>query len=82
MVERSFSEFLRVTMKDGSGLIIQHTTYALYHTSVPEYDITADGIMVYCKANQRYLELSGQEWVKTDDPIMAALRDDDMGRPA
>ena len=43
---------------------------ALYHTPVPEYDITTDGIMVHCKANQRYLELSGQEWVKADDPIM------------
>ena len=74
MVERSFSEFLRVTMKDGSGLIIQHTTYALYHTSVPEYDITADGIMVYCKANQRYLELSGQEFINRENSLVAASR--------
>ena len=51
---------------------------ALYHTPVPEYDITTDGIMVHCKANQRYLELSGQEWVKTDDPMMAAFRDDEL----
>ena len=51
---------------------------ALYHTPVPEYDITTDGIMVHCKANQRYLELSGQEWVKADDPIMSAFRDDEL----
>ena len=34
--------------------------------------------MVHCKANQRYLELSGQEWVKADDPIMSAFRDDEL----
>ena len=51
---------------------------ALYHTPVPEYDITAEGIMVHCKANQRYLELSGQEWVKMDDPIMSQFREDEM----
>ena len=51
---------------------------ALYHTPVPEYDITAEGIMVHCKANQRYLELSGQEWVKTDGPIMSQFREDEM----
>ena len=50
----------------------------LYHTPIPEYDITTDGIMVHCKANQRYLELSGQEWVKADDPIMSAFRDDEL----
>ena len=27
---------------------------------------------------EEYLELSGQEWVKTDDLIMAALRDDEL----
>lgn len=48
---------------------------ALYHTPVPEYDITADGVMIHCKANQCYLELSGQEWVKADDPIMSVFRD-------
>ena len=51
---------------------------ALYHTPVPEYDISMDGIMVHCKANQRYLELSGQEWVKTNDPIMTVFRDDEL----
>ena len=34
--------------------------------------------MVHCKANQRYLELSGQEWVKTDDPILTAFRDNEL----
>ena len=34
--------------------------------------------MVNCKANQRYLELSGQEWVKIDDPIMAVFRDNEL----
>jgi len=34
--------------------------------------------MVHCKANQHYLELLGQEWVKTDDPIMAAFRDEEL----
>ena len=51
---------------------------ALYETPVPEYEITTDGIMVHCKANQRYLELSGQEWVKANDPIMAVFRDDEL----
>ncbi|MBQ9252072.1 MAG: putative DNA binding domain-containing protein [Clostridia bacterium] len=51
---------------------------ALYETPVPEYEITTDGIMVHCKANQRYLELSGQEWVKANDPIIAAFRDDEL----
>ena len=51
---------------------------ALYHTPVPEYDITADGIMVHCKANQRYLELSGHEWVKSNDPLLSAFREDEL----
>ena len=51
---------------------------ALYHTPVPEYDISADGIMVYCKANQRYLELSGHEWVKSDDPLLSTFREDEL----
>ncbi len=51
---------------------------ALYQTPMPEYDISDDGVMVHCSANQRYLKLSGQEWVKTDDPIMSRFREDEM----
>ncbi len=51
---------------------------ALYDTPVPEYNITDDGIMVHCKANQRYLQLSGQEWVINDDPIMSIFREDEL----
>ena len=51
---------------------------ALYHTPVPDYDITADGIMVHCKANQRYQELSGHEWVKADDPLLSMFREDEL----
>lgn len=51
---------------------------ALYHTPIPEYEITSDGIMVYCRANERYLELSGHEWVKSDDPLLSAFREDEL----
>jgi len=34
--------------------------------------------MVHCKANQRYLELSGHEWVKSDDPLLSAFREDEL----
>jgi len=33
-------------------------------------------IMVLCKANQRYLELSSQEWSTSDDPFMSISRDE------
>ncbi len=51
---------------------------ALYETPVPEYQISADGIMVHCRANKRYLELSGHEWVKSDDPLLSGFRDDEL----
>ena len=34
--------------------------------------------MVHCCANERYLELSGQEWVKSDDPFLSAFREDEL----
>ena len=51
---------------------------ALYHTPIPEYEISADGIMVHCRANERYIELSGHEWVKLDDPFVLAFREDEL----
>ncbi len=57
---------------------IKTTCHALYRTPLPEYDISADGIMVHCKANQRFLELSGQDWIKPDDPFMSVFRKDEL----
>ncbi|MBR3456917.1 MAG: hypothetical protein IKH16_02005 [Selenomonadaceae bacterium] len=34
--------------------------------------------MVHCRANKRYLELSGHEWVKSDDPLLSGFRDDEL----
>ena len=50
---------------------------ALYETPLPEYKISSDGIMVHCKANKRYLDLLGQEWVTTNDPIETMFREED-----
>ena len=33
---------------------------------------------MHCRANKRYLELLGQEWVKPDDPLLSAFRDDEL----
>ena len=33
---------------------------------------------MHCRANKRYLELSGHEWVKSDDPLLSGFRDDEL----
>ncbi len=48
---------------------------ALYHTPVPEYDITADGIMVHCKANEKYMELSKENRLGINETILKQFRD-------
>lgn len=50
---------------------------ALYHTPVPEYDITADGIMVYCRANELYLRLTTEDRLGIDESILSRFRDDE-----
>ena len=50
---------------------------ALYHTPVPEYDITADGIMVYCRANELYLRLTTEDQLGIDESILSRFRDDE-----
>jgi len=50
---------------------------ALYHTPVPEYDITADGIMVYCRANELYLQLTTEDRLGIDESILSRFRDDE-----
>lgn len=51
---------------------------ALYHTPVPEYDITADGIMVYCQANELYLRLTAEDRLGIDESILSRFRDDEQ----
>ena len=48
---------------------------ALYHTPVPEYDITADGIMVHCTANEKYMELSKENRLGINETILKQFRD-------
>ena len=50
---------------------------ALYHTPVPEYDISADGIMVYCQANELYLRLTTEDRLGIDESILRRFRDDE-----
>ena len=47
----------------------------LYHTPVPEYDITTDGIMVHCKANEKYMELSKENRLGINETILRQFRD-------
>jgi len=42
---------------------------------VPEYDITADGIMVHCKANEKYMELSKENRLGINETILKQFRD-------
>ncbi len=56
---------------------IKATCDALYHTPVPKYDITADGIMVYCKANEMYLRLLTEDQLGIDESILSRFRDDE-----
>ena len=44
---------------------------ALYHTPVPEYDISADGIMVHCSANRLYLQLMNEDQLGMDESILS-----------
>lgn len=49
----------------------------LYHTPMPEYDITSDGIMVYCLANELYLRLTTEDRLGIDESILSRFRDDE-----
>lgn len=50
---------------------------ALYHTPVPEYDISADGIMVYCRAHELYSRLTTEDRLGIDESILSRFRDDE-----
>ncbi len=51
---------------------------ALYETPVPEYDISADGIMVHCRANAQYLRLSVENRIGIDESILSRFRADEQ----
>lgn len=63
----------RVTECRSSGEI-RAACDALYETPVPEYDISADGIIVHCRANAKYLHLSEINQIGTDEPILSRFR--------
>lgn len=48
---------------------------ALYHTPIPEYEITSDGIMVHCRANEKYLQLAMENRLGVDETIQNRFRD-------
>ncbi|MBR3429435.1 MAG: ATP-dependent DNA helicase RecG [Clostridia bacterium] len=50
---------------------------ALYETPMPDYDITDNGIMVRCNANDLYLQLMNENRLGIDESILRRFRDDE-----
>jgi ATP-dependent DNA helicase RecG len=48
---------------------------ALYHTPIPDYEMSGDGIMVHCHANEKYLQLAMENRLGVDETILSRFRD-------
>ena len=47
---------------------------SLYSTPMPEYDISDEGIMVFCKPNEKYLLLMRKDRLGIDESILSRFR--------
>lgn len=47
---------------------------SLYSTPMPEYDISDEGIMVFCKPNDKYLLLLRKDRLSIDESILSRFR--------
>ena len=50
---------------------------ALFKTPMPEYNISDNGIMVRCNANDLYLQLMNENRLGIDESILRRFRDDE-----
>lgn len=50
---------------------------SLYSTPMPEYDISDEGIMVFCKPNEKYLLLLKKDRLGIDESILSRFRADE-----
>lgn len=50
---------------------------SLYSTPMPEYDISDEGIMVFCKPNEKYLLLLKKDRLGIDESILSRFRSDE-----
>ena len=50
---------------------------SLYSTPMPEYDISDEGIMVFCKPNEKYLLLMRKDRLGIDESILSRFRSEE-----
>ena len=58
---------------DGNIIFVRFQ-YSFAHDRIPEYDISDEGIMVFCKPNEKYLQLLRKDRLGIDESILSRFR--------